>query len=807
MSLHPNKSPNLAPVQPLWAARKNPEFQRRRLLDVLTGIRAELRREGESQEWVNRRLFSQRNELYFRGFQKLRRADLSNTWRVIDPKPVHFTLNEFQFWVNVNAAKWNVAKVDYNISGIPEDSEDAEQQAQKLRAIARYYDDRLWTRTLTIKASKAAQFTAYLVAYTYFNPQAGVCAYRPVVERLAHKLGPDAFRCADCNNAGEMPDGWEGQAAAGYAALCPQCGSSRLDVVKVPTVEKNVQTGEEAYDAGDVETRLLSIYNITWDAGLGLENSSAVLWEEDHDMSDLEAAYPGLKLPADKAESVGLSVKRNLQHAGREESRKRGTLSRMWVEPRRYHDVELEEAIETVSGVTIPAGTKPIDIFPNGFHAIMQGDLILDLYAAVKNEDLSVFEYHSMPDGGLAQGVDAMCEPQRMSNTGYSLWNLWLRHGAAPPKRYNPELIDPGDMSGDPTRPIPINSANLIPGSGATIENAIVTDNPLPFPAQAFEGLNRMRAFIQFAAGATEFSEGLPNVSNDTLGGARIGQSLSQSISGTQLAQFADFRAEIVKKTLRKVKQYCWDKRYLQLAGKYSTIEKVELENKDIPDDFTITPIPNSWLPRTAEQRQANFQALLLAVGGVIGLATTPPDVLAELCEVYDVRLDANLLPIAIRTARMRIKQMADFLPSVQQAQAIQAQVGMPLMQQDVDPMTGAPVIAPLTPGQMLVQCLQPQFNPREKGCAEAAEYLSAWFVTDEGLQSPPELIEAVGALQDLYIEAARMQAMVKAGVLPGDPMGAPPPQEGAAPGGPNVSVNVNKPAAPTPQPGAISGG
>lgn len=801
-------SPNMAPLQPLLRAQKQVQFVKKQILDMLKKFRAEMQREGQTEEWRKRRLSSQANELFFRGYQKLRPADLTNTWRVIDPKPVHFTLNEFQFWVVVNEAKWAASKVDFAISGIPEDDEDAEQQANKLRNIARYYNDRFWTRTVVLKASKQAQFTGYLIAFTYFNPQAGVRAYKPIVERMSIKLGPDAFRCADCGAQGEMPPDWQEQAQMGNPALCsnPECRSQALDVTEVPTEEFEVPTGEEPYDAGDVETRLLSIYNVTWDAGLGLERSPIVLWEEDHDKEDIEAAFPGYELSGDRSTTdTGLQIKQNLEHIGRDETkRNRSTLSRLWVEPRRYHNVEIEEAFDTAAGINIPAGTKLIELFPDGFHAIMQGDLLLDIYGAVKNDDLSVMEYHAMSDGGLAQGVDSMREPQRMTNTGYSLWNLWLRHQASPPKRYNPDLVDPGDMSGDPSRPIPVNAANLALNPNYTMESAIVMDQPVPLPGQVFEGLNRMRAFIQFAALATEFSEGLPNVSNETLGGARIGQSLSQSISGTILAQFADFRCAVVKQTLKKVRAHCWDKRYLQLGGKYSTIEKIELERKDIPDDFNIEAVPNSWLPRTAEQRQANFQAMMVACGGWQGFLAMPPEMQAEMCEIYDVRLDANMLPVAIRVVRMYLKQAMELLPSLQQSQMAMQQTGMPPpVQPSQDPMTGQPVLTPVTMGPQLFGALQPAFNPRAKGAGEAADYISSWFLTDEGLQAPPEIVEFAGVLQDAYVQAATLQGAIRSGVeMAGQP--APASMEsggGGAPGG------AGKPPSAVPQPGALAQG
>lgn len=819
--------PNLAPRGELDRAKKEPVFTRKKLVTLLQTWRQEMRAEGETQEWINRILSSQANELFYRGYQRLRRADLTNTWRIDDPKPVHYTLNEFQFWVNVNVSKWVSSKVDPRVSGLPNDDEDAELQAQKLEDIVRYYDNRFWDRTRTIAASKAAQFTGYLVAYVFYNAQAKAKAVRPVTERVRLKLGADSYRCADCGYVGELDpgakvagpesapvpatEGAEDPAFSEEAAqpalpmpapVCEACGSDMLAVTEVPEEEFEVVTGEEEYETGDIDYRLISLYNVRWNAALGLAGSSLVLWEEDHEKEALEATYPGLQLPDTKAPNTGLDAKAILEHAGRDDRQRnsRRTLSRLWVEPSRYHNIELEEDMETVAGVQFPAGTRLIELFPRGMHIIACGDLILDLFAAVKNEDLAVMEYHGMPSGGLAQGVDAMREPQRQKNTVMSLINLWVRHQAAPPKRYNPELIDPGDLSGDPTRPIPINAANLGLRDGATIENAIVPDPPTPMPGGVFAYKDALREEIQFAAQATEFSSGLPNVNNETLGGARIAQSLAQSIAGTILAQFADFRIAIAKRVLKKFREYCWDKRYVQYAGRYGHIEGLELSAKDIPEQFELDAVPNSWLPRTAEQRQANFQSLLMAVGGVQGLVMTPPDALAELCEIYDVRLDANMLPTAIRTARMRIKQMASLLPALQQFNEAQMGAGLPMGEPGIDPMTGQPGMMPTGIGMQLVQGLQPPFNPREKGCREAAEYLSSWFTTDEGLQADPALIEAVGMLQDLYLNAQAMQqtamgALAMAGQPA--PMLPPGPGEGEKPGGgpPKPSPGASAPA------------
>jgi len=811
------------------------QFKPRRLVDVCKEWVQELRAEGETPEWRDRRLYSQRNELYYRGYQRLRQADLTNAWRILEPKPIHYTYNEFQFWCNVTSAKFVASRVDFRVNGIPEqDVEDKEMAASKLRNIGRYYDGRFWNRTKTLDASKQLQFTGYLIGYVPYSERAGVKAYKPITERVSIKLGKDVYRCADCGDVGEI-DGsgtlqqegaWaadsmsaggtgglstlsgSGNGTGDYssqpaftetASTCAHCGSSNLAVTEIPSEEFEVETGQQEYDAGDVEPRLLSIYDVTWFAALGPERSSLLLWEEDHDEADLQAEYPGIKLPGGEAQNDGIQKKEQLRRFERNPQNKRKTLTRLWVEPRRYHDLEEKEEVQTVAGITFPAGTRWSQMFPHGMHVIMVGDLIVDIYAAVKNDDIVVMDYHDVPNGGMAQGVDAMCEPQRGMNTTMSLLNVWMRHNAAPRQRFNPELIDAADISGDPSRAIPINAANLGLRDGATIENAIYEQPGAQIPAGVFGLKDELRGSIQFAANATEFAEGMPGYDSPTFGAAKLGTNLSQSISGVVLGKFADFRVGMVKRTLKKLRAYCWDERTVEFAGKYGAAELLTLSGQEIPDSFEIEAVPNSWLPRTAEQRQQNLQGLLLATGGWAGLLAMPPEMVAELCETFDVQLDINLMPIAIRTVRLRLKQMEAALPALLLVNQQLNAMGAPPVQAEVDPMTGQPGLAPLSVGQQLVEVLQPPFNPREKGCGEAAEYISTWFTTDEGLNAKLDLIEAMGALQDLYIQAAELQAVVRAGVeMAGQPMpmldaqnadGAPPSQKQKQPAKPQMGA------------------
>src|SRR5262249_24869470 len=154
------------------------------------------------------------------------------------------------------------------------------------------------------------------------------------------------------------------------------------------------------------------------------------------------------------------------------------------------------------------------------------------------------------------------------------------------------------------------------------------------------------------------------------------------------------------------------------------------------------------------------------------------------------------------RTARWRIKQAAALLPQLQQLRTSLEQAGLFEAEPTVDPMTGEAGMKPVSVGQQLFGALTPPFNPRERGPMESAEYLSTWLTTDEGLNAPSELIEFVGVLQDIHLQAQALQQMALGAVsMAGQPM--PPEQQGGKPG--EKEKPANKPPGPQAQGGALA--
>src|SRR5262245_15801614 len=148
---------------------------------------------------------------------------------------------------------------------------------------------------------------------------------------------------------------------------------------------------------------------------------------------------------------------------------------------------------------------------------------------------------------------------------------------------------------------------------------------------------------------------------------------------------------------------------------------------------------------------------------------------------------------------------MAALIPEMP---ALQQAMGPMVEEAPAEPMEGQqPIVPPAAPmqpisvGIQLFSALQPPFNPREQGLMEAADYLSTWFTTDEGLNAPAELIEAVGVYQDACLQG---QALRQTALGALSMAGAPPPVEDGKLGNKDKQ---SPPPGPQAQGGALAAG
>lgn len=825
-----SEEPNYSPLRPLErAADKTPQVSPdlEKWLISLTGKLFDRNRE----TWDAKALDAQANELFYRGYQRLRRATYGAYWRPLEQKPVHYTINSFRFWSDLITSKWLASTTDYEIA-VANETIEAASGGRVAEKIADHYAGKFYTQVFRTLESKRAQFEGNFARYVYYNPKLPVKARVPIVEEAQMQLAPGAGLCGACGYSGtedeftpqmpvssspapEMapeepmegpgPDGTpaheaaevpeapetmaeeaaEGPVSAPVAPMCPACGSDVVQMTPVEPVSFHQVTGYEEKQVGDLDIQSPSLYNLRYDVTVGLEGSNFLVWDEWFDREVADSLYPGIKKESDAAGSVAATARESLErHAiasgSRDTAREdRIKLRRVWLRPCLYATYTFPEPTDTAAG-TIPQGTKLTDLFPDGLYIAMIGNLVVDLRGENKDDHWCGTGYFLLPTSGLHDGISDMREPQRQLNSGKSLLNLWMRHQASPATLVNTLLVDPNEWSGEPHKAVPIKHENLGLIEGMDISKAVFPVTGAPFPSGIMAYGTELKNDLQLAAHATDFSGGLPGVNNSTATGAQIAQSLAQSIHTTQLAQRAYVDARTAELILKLFRKYCWDERWIQLKGDYGDLDGEYFMAADIDFDFKVEPITDSWLPRTKQQRQENLEKALMVLGSAGGFAMAPPALIAEIADTYGVDFGDEKFSQSVRVARARINQMRVNLPGL--APIMQA---LPATEMQADPMTGAPVEVPVDPvaelGALLVQTLQPPLNPREIGVEEAINYLRAWYLTDEGRESPPELIAGVNALVDqMFLMAGQVQGAIASMGAQVQAAGAPPmPPEG----------------------------
>jgi hypothetical protein len=867
LALDGSTQPNIAPAQPLRDAVESSPARQVPLDQWARGLRDQFRRLYQ-QTWDRKVLIAQKNELFYRGFQRLRKADYDNYWRVLDENPLHYTLNVFRFWSDLITSKWVASNPDYDIRPSQEYDSRSAGGAMYGETVIKHYERKFFTQTENIRQSKRAQNEGNLIWYFYYDPGAKVKARMPVVEDRSVQFGEDTGYCPQCGYAGPaaqfqgqpgstdpllgalgggppgadqggpapgglpqpgapgMQPGAEGAPGApppqgpqpgpqlgmppgavppGQPAMpqpaqqCPGCGSSNVMIQESPPAQFQSVTGFKEVEVGDVAWRGVQIYNLHWDPTLSLADSPYLMWEEYYDRDTLAEIYPALKLPNTTAFPIGtdtgLTVKSSLEQHGTYrygssiDTPNRVLLTRIWLKPAKYCKYAPPDDVETADGTILPKDTKFGDQFPTGLYLALVGDLVVDIREEDKCRHFRAMGYHLNATGGLHDGIEDMLEPQRQRNVLKSQMNLWIRSSATPSGLFNPLLIDAENYTGDPDKMAAIKAENLGLMPNLSIGEAIHYPQPAPMNPAIFQYVQGLDSDLQLGAHTTDYSGGLPGVNNNTATGANITQALSASIHTLQLAQYADFRRDSADVILDLFRTYCPEERCYQIAGPNGQMEMKWFGGLDITDELIIDVVPDSWSPRTSQERAERMNQALLGVGGVQGLAVMKnqlPEMVSEFARIYDVDFGDAGYKTAMFVTRDRLDQLTQLLP-----QALQMAPMIPPFeiqnQPEIDPTTGQPtggtiqVQVPVDPVQVMAQQMvgqvQPPVDPFELGHEDSIQELRTWLLLDEGRQAHPVLRKAVTMMIQAHVQGIQQEmqlgAMLQAAAQPPAPAGA----------------------------------
>ena len=829
----------------------------------------QLRREGE-RIWRDQNLIWELIMLFVEGKQMLRKSSRGNTWRVVPladrtDSPI-YALNLVGFYSDNIKAKWTQSRTDIRWRAAS-DREEASGAARAASRIAEHYGRKLYNELFRQTEAMFAQCGKY-ARYYYFSDEAdGGYARREVYGTEQVDFGNGAFICAECGAAGELPDSGgtgisepasqsvespglpggqpeavtampeadSGGTGGGMAAgvMCPECGSPNIEVTRAEPLEVQALQGYEEEKQGDLVCEVVPLFELKHDIGLAPHESPFLIRTRRVRVSLLQSKFPWLKIKPATSDDPGMRAAKQLRESTYT-GRKAGMLNehgkdeeqvdfiQCWLDPCLYAQNVLREEYRTLDGKVIPAGTKLIEMFPDGIYLCRAEGV--DGVLEVRNEHHRDYwaggVYRPRAMSAMGSGIEDMVEGNRQYNLMMSLIYTQLRTAASPAILYEESLL-PGGVTqylGNPLKNIPVRTIGL--PEQRRLSDAVHQLAPQPPSQQHFAYSQQLDYYMQKASRVTDFSGGLPGVNNETATGAQIASANSQSLFGPQLALKAEvdrIGAQIVLNLFRK---YCFDERYIPLSGKRGEQDGVWLKAADVEYDLYPEVVPESFLPQTNLERRERWEQFLLLIGGIGNLKALQqemPGQVEMLADICDVELGGEDYSNIAELCRERVEQMKTALPTL----GVMMQ-GMPAMQMAADPMTGEMAAVPVDPmaeaGNFLVGILQPPIEIEELGHLAAIQWLRDWLTNDEGKAAPPELRAGVKAMIAAHLQGVMTEAQMTGMVgMMGQPMQAAPEQKSAAPASRKNqnpdSSQMGGPKRPSPKPkrenapaGAVNG-
>ncbi len=579
---------------------------------------------------------------------------------------------------------------------------------------------------------------------------------------------------------------------------CPSCGSPNLDIEPPAQAEIEAVTGYEQIELGDFICEPVPAFELKHDLTKTPQDSPFLIRRRRLRVAVLESKWSEIAIKAARREDVGLQaeddLKRSTYNSGQNirlntdgtTGEQTADLIQVWLDPCLYSRCVLKEDLVTVTGQRVEAGTKLIELFPDGMYsAWIEG---IEGCVELRNEHHRDYwvgsEYRLRAISSLGTGIEDMIEGQRQYNLIMSIIYTQLRTSAMPATLYDQRLLPNGTSSYlGSLQNIPVEMAAL--DDRVPISAAVHQLSPQPPTPAHFQYGQNLDIYLQKASRVIDvgFGEAMGR-NNSTATAVQETVAQQQGLFGPQLALKAEVDRRGAEIILDLFKKYAIDERYVSLSGKRGEQDGIWLSAADAPADLFAEIANESYLPQTNLERRQRWEAFILNFpGGIIGLAQAvqeKPAMVESLAEMYDVDLGDEDYTAAAELFQERLAQMKAALPMLQ----VMAQQ-MPPTQMQVDEMTGEVMEVPVDPmaeaGKFLVGILQPPIEMEELGQLSSLIRAQSWLTEDDGKKAPPELRAGVKAMMPLYVQGLVQQGQIKAMIgMAGQPVVEEPGQGGA---------------------------
>lgn len=596
------------------------------------------RQEGQ---WKARYLKTLRTALYIKGHLGLyvnKNTFGFQFFRVEKGDPI-YEMNVMEFYHDDVAAQ--LMSAEPKLEAVPLLTDDAGRRraTRGMNLLRDRLDQILFTEEFRQEYAKLGQITGQWTAELFFDPDSGDgLEWHEEYEHQEYP-GESFLECVSCGATTASDDPMAGN------GVCPHCGGEML-AQEIPPVAHDYLKSAQWTRKGEVVGRPVSLWAQRFSITTGARLSPWRYVERDWPKEHVEALFGKL------GERVTSNWKDEWMHGERVLRRAEAyasgqetienddaiLLQDFYLEPEMLCYIASDRDVELPNGTVIPAGERLSDVVENGL--VLTTAPGLNTFLAGRDEShRDRFQdglFNVQAGEKIGKGTDAAAEYQRQSTVVHSMMYNHVRETARPVLFINERLSpNPAMLQ---RRIVPVPAAVLADKDVA--RNFAVMQMPQISSAAPYL-LEKLNEGMQRATKSFMGGNFLPGADNSTATGARIASNKQMGIHVPFLANFAQFKRNVLTRGAELAMENYGEKRLLTvLDGRRASRVARELQMTDLRDTEWIWVIkPGSVSADIPMERQQNLQAALEAATLAQQLGKDTPDVRRQINEVFGVDL------------------------------------------------------------------------------------------------------------------------------------------------------------------------
>lgn len=523
--------------------------------------------------------------------------------------------------------------------------------------------------------------------YTFFDPnKEGYGIPTPVYnqKQLKPKSKP-MWICPICTKNGEMEEMGEKP-----PQMCPDC-NVKADLIKPEEQNAQVLAGYQYKNIGDCDSDFPDVLEMTV-IGADDDIKEALVVQRDRIIPRcvLEMLFPD-KVIETTVIPKALEYQQALKNKQENSENLSGTeqfenmhFQETWLNPAVYHAYVFPNDTRLANGQTIPAGTKAIDLFPNGLYYARCGKTILNLYEQAIRDCWS-HTVNSIGAGFHGVGEWDLMELQDQKNEARSMQLNSLFLDSTSPLMFRSQYTDGGKFPNKFGALVPLKD---VPNE-VKLQDVAARVPPAGGIPEAYAMDEKLESSMQQRIGAFTTSGDAPDVK--AMGTATGIAAVNEHTIGRR-APMLQLRAEMEIEQayqILELRQKYWVAEMYESIAKEIGADAIEwFRQLDIRRDIEITVEAESWMPQTETQKRVDFQEYLQLA---MPFAQADPEkqkmLLKKAGEIYR-GFDLDNYQSDETEARVRLEKLIEVAERSEAAAPVMDETGFP------NPMAVAAVLA-----------------------------------------------------------------------------------------------------------------